>query len=79
MTDETVITWRDWLRGCRRSLTVWVSVAVIALPDLVALAISQFATLAPFIPVSLQSRALSVLGLIMLLLRFKTTASLAHR
>lgn len=68
-----------WLHGAVRSLTVWFSVILAALPDTLALLQANFDTLRPFIPDVLESRWLNVLALLILLLRLRTSTSLAEK
>ena len=67
------------IKGAWKSLTVWVALCIGALPDAVPLVQANFATIAPYIPPVLHSRALNLLALVMLLLRIKTTTSLAGK
>lgn len=66
-------------RGSLKSSTVWVASILLALPELLPLIQANFATIAPFIPVELHSRVLQVMALGMLILRLKTTTSLADK
>ncbi len=67
------------LRGALKSLTVWVSLLLAALPELLPLIQANFATVAPFIPQQHQTRVLQLIALVMLLLRIKTNTSLAEK
>lgn len=76
MTRDDVMT---WLRGAWRSWTVRVSALLLVLPDAIAILQSQYDTLRPWIPDALESRVLQLLALVMLVLRVRTTVSLAER
>ena len=52
---------------------------VAALPDIIPLVQANFSTIAPFIPADVHGRVLQVLALVMLILRLKTTTSLAEK
>lgn len=68
------------LKGACRSLTVWVSAVLFALPEIVPLIQANFSTVTPFIPESISpQRVMQVLALLMLVLRIKTTTSLAEK
>lgn len=67
------------LKGSLKSWTVWFSSLLLALPEILPLVQSNFATIAPFIPESLHSRVLQLIALIMLVLRMRTTRSLAEK
>lgn len=67
------------LKGSLKSWTVWFSSLLLALPEILPLVQSNFATIAPFIPESLHSRVLQLIALIMLVLRLRTTRSLAEK
>jgi hypothetical protein len=67
------------LRGAWKSLTVWFSGILMVLPDVLPMLQSNFPTIAPFIPDALESRAMNVIALVILLLRIKTTTSLANK
>jgi hypothetical protein len=70
---------RAYALGAWRSWTIWAAGVMAVLPDVIPLLQSEFATLAPFIPEWMHSRALQVASLVMVLLRVKTTASLAAK
>lgn len=67
------------LRGALKSLTVWFAAALAAAPDALLMLQANFPTVAPFIPETLQSRTMQVIALLILLLRIRTTASLADK
>lgn len=67
------------LRGALKSLTVWFAALLAVAPDGLTLVQANFPTIAPFIPDSMHSRAMQVIALLILLLRIKTTASLADK
>lgn len=67
------------LRGALKSLTVWVSVLLAALPEILPMLQANFSTVAPFIPTELHSRVLQLIALVMLGLRIKTNTSLAAK
>ena len=67
------------IKGAWKSLTVWVALCIAAIPDAVPLVQANFAAVAPYIPPVLHSRVLNLLALVMLLLRIKTTSSLASK
>lgn len=79
MSDETMHTWRDWVRGCLKSWTVRFSALLLVLPDVLRIVQDQFAAIAPYIPDGLESRVLNLVGLIVWLLRIRTAAALPHR
>lgn len=70
---------KAWLHGAVRSLTVWFSIILASLPDVLPLVQANFETLKPFIPDVLESRWLNVIALVILLLRMRTTVSLADK
>lgn len=67
------------LRGALKSLTVWFAGLLAIAPDALLMTQANFPTIAPFIPEALQSRTMQVIALLILLLRIKTTASLADK
>lgn len=67
------------LRGALKSLTVWVSLLIASLPEILPLLQANFATVAPFIPETAHSRVLQLIALVMLLLRIRTNTSLAQK
>ena len=67
------------LRGALKSFTVWFAAVLAAAPDALALIQANFPTVAPFIPEAMQSRAMQAIALLILLLRIRTTASLAAK
>jgi hypothetical protein len=75
----------DWqyiantLKGAWRSLTVWFGGMLLLLPDTIALVQDQWPSIAPYIPDALESRVMNVLALVVLLLRLRTTVSLAAK
>ena len=70
---------RATLKGAAKSLTVWAAGIIAVLPEALPLIRDNFATVAPFIPQALQSRALQFIALLMLVLRLKTNTSLAAK
>jgi len=67
------------LRGAWKSLTVWFAALLAVAPDALLMLQANFPTVAPFVPEALQSRTMQVIALLILLLRIKTTASLADK
>ena len=67
------------LKGAWRSLTVWASVLLGVLPDALPLIQSQFPVIAPYIPDALESRVMNLIAVGILLLRIRTTTSLAAK
>jgi len=61
--------WKSW--------TVWFSMVLIVLPDIVDLLLANFPVVGYFIPDEIHPRILSILGLISLLLRIRTSTALA--
>ena len=70
---------RIWAVGAMKSLTVWTAVALAAAPDVLAQLQANFASVAPFLPQVVQPRLLQLIALLILLLRIRTTASLAAK
>jgi hypothetical protein len=70
---------RATLKGALKSFTVWAAGIVAVLPDGLTLIQNNFATVAPFIPKEKQEWTLRGIALVMLLLRLKTTTSLAEK
>lgn len=77
MSEPT--TWKDWLRGAARSLTVRFAALLAILPDALLVIQAQFDTVRPFIPDALESRWLQLIALLILLLRLRTKAPLPER
>lgn len=80
------INWKagwEWLkshlRGALRSWTVWFGVALAAAPDVVPIVQQNFAAFAPYIPDALESKFMHAIALAIVLLRIKTTVSLATK
>jgi hypothetical protein len=67
------------IRGALKSLTVWFSMALAAAPDALPLLQQNFSVVAPYIPTQHQAEVLRVIALVILLLRIRTTASLAAK
>ena len=67
------------LRGALKSLTVWFSLALASLPDVLPMVQDNFDAVRPWIPHALQSRSLQLVALIVLLLRMKTKTSLKDK
>ena len=67
------------LKGSARSLTVWFAGALMVAPDALALIQSNWPTLEPFIPQAMESRVLNIIALLVLLLRIRTSTSLAAK
>ena len=67
------------LKGALKSWTAWFSALLMAAPELIPLVQQNWPTISPFIPSAMQSKTVQVIGLIALLLRMKTTRSLAAK
>ena len=67
------------IKGAMRSLTVWFSMALAAAPEALPLLQANFSAVAPYIPTDKQAAVLRFIALAILLLRIRTTASLAAK
>lgn len=67
------------LKGAWKSWTVWAAGLFAALPEIVPLVLSEWPSFAPFVPDWMESKALQVASLVMVLLRIKTTRALAEK
>ena len=70
---------KDFMRGAVRSWTVWFSVLLAALPDVLPLVQANFKDVAPYIPDGLEAPIMRGIALVVLLLRLKTTVSLVEK
>jgi hypothetical protein len=67
---------KDWLRGALNSWTVWAGTVMVALPEIIPMIGPELeALLTP----DAYRRAMQVLGIMVILLRVKTTTSLKDR
>lgn len=76
------MTWETFsahARGAMRSLTMWFGAMLLVLPDVLTTVQQNFPTFAPFLPEAMHSRVLNVIALGILLLRIRTTTSLAAK
>ena len=67
------------IKGAWKSLTVRFGGLLMILPDALPMIKDQWPTIAPFIPDALESRVMNVIALGILLLRVRTTKSLADK
>lgn len=67
------------VRGALKSWTVWFAALLAAAPDVVPMVQQNFAAFAPYIPDALESKFMQAIALAVVLLRLKTTASLAAK
>lgn len=65
------------IKGALKSLTVWFAMAVAAAPDVLDMLQQNFDSVRPYVPTDKQAQLLHFISLVILLLRMRTTASLA--
>lgn len=70
---------KNWLKGALKSWTVWLSALLAAAPEILPALQANFSVLTPFIPDGSETRTLQVIGVLVFLLRLKTTTSLASK
>lgn len=73
------MTLPDWIKGAKKSLTVWFAVLLAAAPEVLVQLQANFDAVAPFIPKVAQPRLLQLVALGIFLLRMKTTVSLSEK
>lgn len=82
MKDKLSALW-DWVvahvKGAIKSWTVWFAALLAAAPDVVPMVQQNFTAFAPYIPDALESKFMQAIALIIVMLRIKTTASLAAK
>ena len=69
-------TWRAWVRGALKSWTTWFGAVLVAGPELLPALMPHFKEL---LTPDTYSRAVQVVGIVVMLLRVKTTTSLAEK
>ena len=69
-------TWQAWLRGSVKSWTAWFGAFLVAAPDILPQIAPQLEDL--FTP-NIYKRATQVIGILVILLRIKTTTSLPEK
>lgn len=67
------------IRGCKRSLTIWFNSAMATAVVLLPVAQDQFPQMQAFLSEDLYRVTMGLIVAINILLRFKTTADLAHK
>lgn len=70
---------KDTFRGLWKSATAWFAGILAVLPVALPMVQDNFKDLAPYIPDALESKVMQAIALGVLLLRIKTTASLAEK
>lgn len=70
---------RATLKGAWKSLTVWFAGILAAAPLVLPMVQENFKDFAPYIPDALESKAMQAIAVLIVLLRIRTTTSLANK
>ncbi|MGC3959580.1 MAG: hypothetical protein QM813_17020 [Verrucomicrobiota bacterium] len=70
---------KNTLKGAWKSLTVWFAAVLAAAPLVLPMVQDNFKSIAPYIPDALESKLMQAIALVIVLLRIKSTVSLAEK
>lgn len=70
---------RATAKGALKSLTVWAAALLAIMPEALPIIQQNFSDFEPFIPKAMQSHVMQLIAVGMVLLRIKTTKSLAAK